>query len=575
MRHRRTAQRDDRRSARSLPSSLTISGTRSRARAATPGRTRSPIAGQRAPASGAPVVLPTLRGSVAVPYDLLAVTPRRIHLVESRDPACSPEADKRRRHIQLPTPSRPVTPQEYASTGGDNLVGTRRIFPRRMCRQNVRQIPTGDSCVGESYLSCRARARIRWNPPDSRSRSPGRSSMPVGMATRPPASVHRRSTMIDAPHAAGTSEPRGIVPALLDELPRIAGRPRWLWRDLPWSIVRVGERLELTLDHLREELVVDRANREVIMACGAVIENLLIVAHHRGRRVDAESLARRRGGGDGGGVHPRCAGRPAARGRGPLRGAGELRGARSRGRRRCAGVVAASPALIAVLRHAARSAGGWLDVVADDARRAMLADLESEGEGIADAEHGARRILRAQRGAIGGGLCRGDRRGPALAELLATAWAPTCSRRTSGQRRVRTTTRGPTIDAPILAVLGTDRDDPDRMAARGHRAAARPPARLGAGTARDVPQCAAASSAAARRDALDPLWRRGRRTQSFDSTSKRLTRVEPPAASACAARRRPDRLGSAAHGGRTRRQRRRSRRRDRPGAADAARVAPR
>ena len=260
--------------------------------------------------------------------------------------------------------------------------------------------------------------------------------------------------MLDAPPTAHIGGDRAVVSDLLAILPGYAGRPVSWWRDLPWTVTRSGESLLLTLDHLREELMIDRANRERVLACGAVIENLRLAAHHHGAELDVASWPE--------GVASSMVARLTLGA--PLVARREeeaLFGVLSRPDHPAVRDVggAASPALLAVLRHAARSEGGWLDVVTDDARRMLVADLESEAEVIANAERGARRILQS-----GDVASRGSARlvvggGPTLAELLATLGAnvqPSSEWTTSREW----TARGSTMDAPILAVLGAGDDTP-------------------------------------------------------------------------------------------------------------------
>lgn len=260
--------------------------------------------------------------------------------------------------------------------------------------------------------------------------------------------------MLDAPPIA---RPGGNLDAgsdLLAVLPRYAGRPVSWWRDLPWTVIRSGDTLLLTLDHVREEIVSDRANRESVLACGAVIENLRLAAHHFGVDLDVTYWPE-------GAVTSTVArfslGAPLA----PRHEEEALFGVLSRPDyptvRDPGGV--ASPALLAVLRHAARSEGGWLDIVADDARRTLVADLESEAAVIADAERGARRILLSGDVATRGSVRLVTGGGPTLGELLATLGANVhpCSEWTVGRKEMA---RGFTMEAPILAVLGASEDAP-------------------------------------------------------------------------------------------------------------------
>ncbi|MCC6928770.1 MAG: hypothetical protein IT359_07245 [Gemmatimonadaceae bacterium] len=267
--------------------------------------------------------------------------------------------------------------------------------------------------------------------------------------------------MIDAPtpHAAS-----GEVIASGDPISAIlpfAGRPLTVWRDLPWSVVRDGkDRLLLRLDRTREEALGDRANREVVMACGAVLENLRIAAHHHRAELVVEPWPY-------GQEHSVVARLSLGQALSPRREEEALYSVLSSapqaaGTRIGGGV---SPALIAVLRHAARSEGGWLDVVSDDARRQIVGDLESEAAAIADAERGARRLLTARLGASGGGSVGGGAQfamggGASLGELLGALGANVQPSNEWSSGRAAAA-RGSALEAPVLAVLGASEDSPD------------------------------------------------------------------------------------------------------------------
>jgi hypothetical protein len=255
---------------------------------------------------------------------------------------------------------------------------------------------------------------------------------------------------------SSTSAGSASVPPsdLLATLPRFAGRPATWWRDLPWSVTRDGDSLLLTLDHLREELIADRANRELVMACGAVIENLRVAAHHFGAELAVESWPS-------GPNSTTIARFTVAATIAPRREEEALFAILSHATpgpaRRGGG--ATSPALVAVLRHAARSEGGWLDVVSDDARRTLVAELESEAAAITDAERGARRILSTHAGPLPAGAHFTMGGGPSLGELLATLGSHVQPSNEWSVGRAAAA-RGRAMEAPILAVLGANDDVP-------------------------------------------------------------------------------------------------------------------
>lgn len=260
--------------------------------------------------------------------------------------------------------------------------------------------------------------------------------------------------MLDAPPNTRTGGTKKISSDLLAVLPTYAGRPVSWWRDLPWTVTRGGDSLLLTLDHLQEAPLTDRANRERVLACGAVIENLRLAAHHFGIELDVtywpDSAAAHT-------VARLTLGAPVV----PRREEEALFRVLSRPDHGEARDVdgAPSPALLAVLRHAARSEGGWLDVVADEARRTLVADLASEAAVIADAERGARRILLSADVAMRGAARLPVGGGPTLGELLATLGANV---QPSGEWTAARASiaREYTMDAPVLAVLGAGDDTP-------------------------------------------------------------------------------------------------------------------
>lgn len=261
--------------------------------------------------------------------------------------------------------------------------------------------------------------------------------------------------MIDAPTNHSASGEASIVRDVLAAIVPFSGTPLNVWRDLPWSVVRRGDQLLLRLDRVREEILSDRANREIVMACGAVLENLRIAAHHFGADVVIEPFPF-------GNADTTVARLSLGASLVPRREEEALFAVLARGQqtttRRIGGGV--SPALVAVLRHAARSEGGWLDVVADDVRRQILGDLESEAASIADAERGARRLLSARFGASGGGAQFAVGGGPGLGELLGALGANVQPSNEWSAGRAAAV-RGSALEAPLLAVLGANSDCPE------------------------------------------------------------------------------------------------------------------
>lgn len=259
--------------------------------------------------------------------------------------------------------------------------------------------------------------------------------------------------MIDAPATAESAHHACNGRDALAALPAFAGAPPTWWRTLPWSVTHDGNALTLRVEALRDELLSAPANREVLMACGAVLANLKIASHHLGHDLRVEFF-------------PDDAGSPIvarvvlASEVCPGREEEALFDILEHGTRALAhGGKSVSPALVALLRHGARSEGGWLDVVADDARRAIVGDLESEAVAISDAERSARRLLSARYGAgtLGPQFAMGG--APSLGELMGTLGASVQPGNEWSATRAATL-RASALEAPLLAVLGSSDDTP-------------------------------------------------------------------------------------------------------------------
>jgi hypothetical protein len=217
--------------------------------------------------------------------------------------------------------------------------------------------------------------------------------------------------------------------------------------------------MELRLTRRHAERLGDPANRELIMACGAVVENVRIAANQMGRTVQVE---------------PFPAGDPATVARlsidacvAPRREEEVLYAVIARPPRGawCSGGHAVSPALVAVLRHAARSGGGRLDVIADDARRVLLGALEFEGASSAGAERFAGlqpgEPIFPKRACMQG---RDSTDAPCLDELLSMLGgfiiAREAGRTTGGCTARASRVRAAALEAPLIGVLGTAGDTP-------------------------------------------------------------------------------------------------------------------
>jgi hypothetical protein len=145
-------------------------------------------------------------------------------------------------------------------------------------------------------------------------------------------------------------------------------------RRKPWSMrIGIGELL-FSSESLVDAGLGDPANRFVLMLCGAALENVRIALHHRGRACATVLLP------DPGDPSLIASIRPLTQMM-PHTEDAVLRTllpphARRRTLHHRNGLL--SPALLSLYRHAVRCSGAWLDVVADDRRRALLGDIVSD-----------------------------------------------------------------------------------------------------------------------------------------------------------------------------------------------------
>ncbi len=213
------------------------------------------------------------------------------------------------------------------------------------------------------------------------------------------------------------------------------------WRQ-PWRFEVERSGLALRLQEPVDR--VGRADSEVLVACGAALQNVRLALSHYGLRAAIQLLPDPEDGTLVAAVRPgRTSTRSAEdealfailRGRLLLRGLG-------RGR----GVV--SPALLALLRHAVRSEGAWVECVVDDARREALCSLLNGANG--DGQHGPPGAD-TQRAARVHGLSLGDLLG-GLGATVRTDVAD-CRQRPDALR-------DPLATAPVLAIVGTSGDLP-------------------------------------------------------------------------------------------------------------------
>lgn len=224
-------------------------------------------------------------------------------------------------------------------------------------------------------------------------------------------------------------------------------------RPTPWG-VRVAEgALLVNAEALLDGELHDAANRGLLMLCGAVIENLRIALHHRGRACSIRLFP-----------DPTDISLVAS-----IRPSGAIRlhtedkvlqtllppRAHPRAVHHRTGLL--SPALLAVYRHAVRGAGAWLDIVADDRRRQILGDLARDADSALSLERACLDTdATADRGDRGAEAVRRPDAG-ALAELFASLGGRIRSR-TDAEPSPAGSVRERIVDSPLLCVLVTPGD---------------------------------------------------------------------------------------------------------------------
>ena len=118
-----------------------------------------------------------------------------------------------------------------------------------------------------------------------------------------------------------------------------------------------------------------------------------------------------------------------------------------------------APAHTAVFLHAAKSRNCWIDVVSDDCRRTMLADIVARAANLTDSSRGARSIASVFPTADPSELALFEREALSVETLFAMLGATV---RPAPARALapKTSSGSAIIDAPFVAVLGTADDSP-------------------------------------------------------------------------------------------------------------------
>lgn len=111
-----------------------------------------------------------------------------------------------------------------------------------------------------------------------------------------------------------------------------------------------------------------------------------------------------------------------------------------------------SPQLLGMLRQATRDSGAWLDIIMDDARRTLIADILATAIHLASAEKSARDIASHYGGeALNPGALR-EQIQTALVELGDALDCKSCCSELQARREI--------MQSSLLLILGTERDTP-------------------------------------------------------------------------------------------------------------------
>jgi nitroreductase len=230
----------------------------------------------------------------------------------------------------------------------------------------------------------------------------------------------------------------------------------------PWSFNLRWDGLEIVLDRLRVLPVADPAAREMIISCGAALQNIRIALRHWGFATKVEILPHA--------SSPDVLARVELGGRRTRSKLNDLLfhaiGQRHTNR---APFLSKSvrPRLIAAMRSAAELEGAWLFPLTDAAHRPIVADLIAEGDRHQWADRMFReefvRWIRPNAGPSRDGL-PGSVFGMSN---FAACVAPAVLRRLPVGRAQAKHDRALTLDAPFLVTLGTPGDRPADWLAAG------------------------------------------------------------------------------------------------------------
>ncbi len=241
--------------------------------------------------------------------------------------------------------------------------------------------------------------------------------------------------------------------------------------DVPWRVEEKDGSVELQVVRLMEEDISDPVNASILLACGGVLENLRLALNSAGFAGDVtlfpdpsndDLLAVLRPGEvrePGHEEHALFSVLERSLQSGPEGIAPSLTGLGGGGR--------LAPAQLAVFHHAARSRGCWIDLITDDVRRSMLAEMVARAATLSDAAMGSRPLFSLFTSEPLGTLPLIERDPFGLDRLFALLGAQV--RAGPPRHRMPKTWPGSTVvEAPLLAILGSSDDTPkDWMLAGG------------------------------------------------------------------------------------------------------------
>ncbi len=274
-----------------------------------------------------------------------------------------------------------------------------------------------------------------------------------------------KSTDVGAAEPDG--EGRNSTPAnpdlvALDVAPKASPHPG-RYGEMPWRVVARDHALALYVVRLCEEGLSDAANASILMGCGGAIENMRLAISHAGFCDEVAIFPRPH---DGALVAMVRAGQPQSP-RHEEEAIFRMIAEDADGRTSDGSIPPRpTPALVALLRHAARTRGSWIDVIADDCRLTLLADLVAQAAALSDAGRGSRQLFSFVSASPLSPVLKGEYDRLGLEHLFGALGGRV--------RPAAALTRLPkewpgagVLEAPLLLVLGTSNDGPEDWVSAG------------------------------------------------------------------------------------------------------------